>query len=95
MTRLTEKVLTERVVNDTSVFAERLTEGDKTSIQNEAFDIAESMIRPSTSVFGGDLHYIQLAMSILSGVECRDGDKYPSLPVEQAKDVCAWRDPIV
>lgn len=45
----------------------------------------------SEPVFASDTHYRQLAMSILTGMEWLDGDRYgPLLPVEQAKDVCKW-----
>lgn len=47
--------------------------------------------RLSKPVFASDTHYMQLAMSILTGMEWLDGDRYgPLLPVEQAKDVCRW-----
>jgi len=36
-------------------------------------------------------HYKQLAMSILTGMDFLDGDRYgPILPVEYAKEVCRW-----
>lgn len=42
-------------------------------------------------VFASDTHYKQLAMSILTGMDFLDGDRYgPILPVEMAKDVCRW-----
>lgn len=42
-------------------------------------------------VFAGDLHFQQLAMSILVGMDFADGDRWPPvLPVEQAKDVVNW-----
>ena len=47
--------------------------------------------RLSKPVFASDTHYMQLAMSILTGWDWLDGDRYgPLLPVEQAKDVCKW-----
>lgn len=47
--------------------------------------------RLSAPVFSSDTHYKQLAMSILTGIAFRDGDRYgPILPVDQAKDVCRW-----
>lgn len=45
----------------------------------------------TTSVLASDTHYKTLAMSILTGYEMQDGDRYgPILPVEMAKDVCRW-----
>lgn len=47
--------------------------------------------RLAPPVFASDTHYKQLAMSILTGMEFLDGDRYgPVLPVEQAKDVVRW-----
>lgn len=47
--------------------------------------------RLAKPVFAGDTHYMQLAMSILTGMEFLDGDRYgPLLHVEHAKDVCRW-----
>ena len=47
--------------------------------------------RLATPVFAGDLHYQQMAMSILVGTEFADGDRWPPvLPVEQAKDIMKW-----
>lgn len=47
--------------------------------------------RLAAPVFASDNHYRQLAMSVLTGMEWLDGDRYgPLLPVEHAKDVCKW-----
>lgn len=47
--------------------------------------------RLAVPVFASDTHYMQMAMSILTGMEHRDGDRYgPILPIAQAKDVVRW-----
>ena len=53
--------------------------------------LSKEMKGYSASVFASDTHYKQLAMSILTGIEFLDGDRYgPILPVAMAKDVCRW-----
>lgn len=47
--------------------------------------------RLTAPVFASDNHYKQLAMSVLTGMDFLDNDRYgPILPVEQAKDICKW-----
>lgn len=42
----------------------------------------------------GDTLVKMRAMSVLHGIECRDGDRFPLLTPAEARDVIAWNERI-